>query len=97
MFDIALIERGMVGQTALAQPSGGDRTRQPGRVDSTGDAHLESPSASDMDRWRQSMNAGCTVRWGRVNAVRASIAQGTYLCDQRLDEALSRLVQDMDH
>jgi len=101
MFDIALVEGGTVGQPALAQSQGGRRDHQPGRPEgcSASEAHaaLESPVAADMDRWRQSMNAGCTVRWGRVNAVRASIARGAYLNEQRLDEAIARLVKDMDH
>ena len=101
MFDIALVEGGTVGQPALAQPTDGRRDHRPGRGEgrspSLADTHLESPAASDMDRWRHSMEAGCPVRWGRVNVVRASIARGDYLNEQRLDEAMSRLVSDLDH
>ena len=101
MFDIALAEGGMVGQPTLAQTEGGRLDHQPGRDDvrrsSLTQPEVDSPSASDMDRWRQSMNAGCEVRWGRVHEVRASIARGGYLNEQRLDEAIDRLVQDLDH
>jgi len=101
MFDIALAEGGMVGQPALAQVEGGRRDHQSGRDDPRGSSltqsQVDSPTASDMDRWRESMNAGCEVRWGRVHEVRASIARGDYLNEQRLDEALNRLVHDLDH
>ena len=35
------------------------------------------------------------IRWDRVNTIRAAIADGTYMTDDKLDGALSRLLDEI--
>ncbi|MCH2135220.1 MAG: flagellar biosynthesis anti-sigma factor FlgM [Phycisphaerales bacterium] len=99
MSDIALTERGQVGQPALSH-SGGPRQgvgRRPSDRFGRANEPLEAPSASAIQGWRASLQEGGPVRWDRVRAIRASIASGDYLTSNRLDEALTQLVRDLDH
>jgi hypothetical protein len=91
MSDIALVGNGPFGasdeQAIHAEPLG---SRRPGHDRS------RVVSSGDLSRWRCRLDEMDGVRWDRVRAARAAIADGEYLTQPRLDAALDGLLRDLE-
>ena len=66
------------------------QTNAPASIDTTDELQL-SPAAEMAGK----MSDIPDIRWDRVNSIRAQIADGTYMTDDKLDTALSRLLDEI--
>lgn len=67
-----------------------DMTSAPAQLDTTDELHL-SPAAEMAGR----MSEIPDIRWERVNSIKAAIADGTYMTDDKLDIAMERLLDEI--
>jgi negative regulator of flagellin synthesis FlgM len=62
----------------------------PSHIDTTDELHL-SPAAEMASRLSEIPD----IRWDRVGAIKAAIADGTYMTDDKMDVALERLLDEI--
>ncbi len=62
----------------------------PSHIDTTDELHL-SPAAQMAGKLGDIPD----IRWERVNSIKAAIADGTYMTDEKMDVALERLLDEI--
>jgi negative regulator of flagellin synthesis FlgM len=71
-------------------------TQAPGRIDPAAERPSDRVDISDRARLLAQLSALPDIREDLVSQVRAQIAAGSYETDDKLDQAMASLLQDLD-